>query len=131
MAALSIHLEEHANYDSTLKHAESVMRLLTNANFRSLFMWLKEEQKNKRDNMDYDVIESVPVQLRVYIMDQTDRLGEIYNIRRMEISARNRPEPFNKDRWLGKVRSTFGVSNGHAYLKQAMVRLSKKFNVKL
>jgi hypothetical protein len=121
MAATAIYLETHASYESTTRHADSIIHLLTNANFRSLFLWVKEEIKNKRDNMDYEVIESVPSEFRIYLLDQMTRLGEIFNIRRLEAPANRRPKEFSMPQWLAKIRSMFGVSNGHAYLKQAMV----------
>ena len=121
MTALSVHLENHANYESSIKHADSVMRLLTNASFRSLFLWKKEDVKNKRENMNYEVIESVPTELRMYILEQMATLEHIYERRRRSIPEPNRPPSFDQSQWIGKVRSMFGISNGHAYLKQAMV----------
>ena len=91
MAALAIHLETAANYESTIRHADSTLRLLTNANFRSLFLWDKTEQKNKREKMSYTVIESVPMVFKVYIMDQMTRLHENFNIKRKEFPAGRRP----------------------------------------
>jgi hypothetical protein len=121
MAATKIYLESYANYDTTIKHAESIIRLLVNANFRSLFLWVKEELKNRRNNMDYTVIESVPIEFRVFILDHMNDLAKIFNIKRMEKSREERPPKFDQNQWLHKVRSMFGVSNGHAYRKQVMV----------
>ena len=121
MAALAIHLEQNTSYESTVKNADSFMRLLTNASFRSLFLWDKSEQKNKRTNMNYDVIETIPIELKMYIFDQMTRLREIFNVKRLEISEDKRPQEFCQQQWLAKIRAMFGVANGHAYLKQAMV----------
>jgi hypothetical protein len=121
MAATSIYLETRANYESTTGHALSILHMLTNANFRSLFLWVKEEMKNKRVNMDYEVIESVPTEFRMFLLDQMHRLGEIYNMKRMQIPETKRPEEFSPNQWIAKIRSMFGVSNGHAFMKQALV----------
>jgi hypothetical protein len=121
MAAVSIYLEQRANYENTNKHADSVLRLLTNASFRSLFLWIKEEQKNKRTLMDYSVIESVPLEFRMFLLDQMSRLGDIFDVKRLEKPKNERPAKFHQHDWLAKVRSMFGLANGHAYLKQVMV----------
>ena len=121
MAATAIYLEAKANYENTTKHADSVLRLLTNASFRSLFLWIKEEQKNRRTHMDYTVIESVPKEFRMFLLDNMSRLGAIYDVKRFEKTKKERPPKFNNHDWLGKIRSMFGLANGHAYLKQVMV----------
>ena len=128
MAAVSIYLEQRANYENTNKHADSVLRLLTNASFRSLFLWIKEEQKNKRTLMDYSVIESVPLEFRMFLLDQMSRLGDIFDVKRLEKPKKERPAKFNQHDWLAKIRSMFGLANGHAYLKQVMVdKLGDKY----
>ena len=121
MAATAVYLEQKANYENPTKHADSVLRLLTNASFRSLFMWIKEDQRNKRNHMDYTVIESLPVQFRMFLLDNMSRLGEVYDLKRLEKPKKERPPKFNNHDWLGKIRSMFGLANGHAYLKQVMV----------
>ena len=47
--------------------------------------------------------------------------GAIYNVKRKNYPPGRRPAPFCQQQWLGKIRSMFGIANGHAYLKQAMV----------
>ena len=71
--------------------------------------------------MSYDVIESVPMEFRVFLLDTMSRLKDIYEIKRQEVPESQRAQEFTRQLWLGKVRAMFGVSNGHAYLKQAMV----------
>ena len=73
MAAISVFISDNVSYANTVKHAESFMSILSNANFRSLFLWIKEETKNRREGMDYTVIESVPIEMRVYIEDERRR----------------------------------------------------------
>ena len=71
--------------------------------------------------MDYTVIESVPVEFRVFLLDHMVRLGKIFNMKKLEKSKGQGPQEFDPQQWLHKVRSMFGVSNGHAYRKQVMV----------
>ena len=71
--------------------------------------------------MDYTVIESVPMEFRMFLLDNMSRLGAIYNVRRMDRPVKDRPPEFDQHQWIGKIRSMFGLANGHAYLKQVMV----------
>ena len=121
MAALAIHIENNASYESSIKNADTMMKILTNASFRSLFLWNKDEHKNKREEMDYEPIQSLPMEFRMFILDQMTRQEEIYKIKRRSAPKGSVPAPFSQQAWLAKVRSLFGIANGHAYLKQVMV----------
>lgn len=73
----SIMLEDGCDYDSTTKHAISFTRILFNNNFRSLYVWRKSEITNRRPDMNYDLIYSLPAEVRTWVRI-TLNLPEIY-----------------------------------------------------
>ena len=67
MSLASIMLEDGCEYDSTTKHAISFVRILFNNNFRSIHVWRKSEITNRRPEMHYDVIFSLPAEVRTWV----------------------------------------------------------------
>ena len=67
MAAVSEVLLMNCDFTSMTKHAISFCRNLFNANFRSIYVWKKEDISNRKDNMTYEVVQSLPAEVRTWI----------------------------------------------------------------
>lgn len=67
MSMASIMLEDGCDYESTNKHAISFVRILFNNEFRSIHVWRKSEITNRRPEMHYDVIYSLPADVRTWV----------------------------------------------------------------
>jgi hypothetical protein len=79
IARMSEFLMRNVSFASTTKHAETFMSLLTTNNFRSLFLWSKDETGRRQTCLNYDVIESLPKDLKMFIEEERKRHEEEFN----------------------------------------------------
>ena len=121
ISSLSDFLLGNVSFASTTKHAESFMTILTTNNFRSLFLWNKDESGRRQTCLNYDVIESLPKELKIFIEEERRRHQEEFN-------KKERKKSFNPQLWMRTIRKIFCNSVAEAFKKALEVeRLGKNF----
>jgi hypothetical protein len=93
------------------------MSILTNANFRSLYVWSLEEAKHRRPGMNYGAIQSLPVEMRTFIEDERRRHASHFDIKILEFPPEERPPKFNPQLWMRIVRRSFSRAIAQAFKK--------------
>ena len=73
MAAIHKYLLETVSFKNTGKHATTFCKALFTANLRGLYCWRKEDLNNKRKDMCYDVLMSLPDVVRTWIIEERAR----------------------------------------------------------
>ena len=125
MAAMHKYLVANCTFKDSGSHAGDFGRLMFNSNYRSLHCWRKEDRSNKRKDMVYTAVESLPVVIRTWILEE--RLRHIPYFEHKwaygkEGKRRKRPHTFNAVKWLRSFRKLFTVSTGEAFKKQRTVK---------
>ena len=117
MAAATEYLLANAEFKNTEKHAQSFAKLITNANFRSIFTWRKEEISNKRENFDYDFLQSFPEELRTFICRERARHVRYFAVEFATCAPRKKPIKYDGVKWMQKFRRMFTASTTEAHNK--------------
>jgi hypothetical protein len=121
IARMSEFLMRNVSFASTTKHAETFMTLLTTNNFRSLFLWSKDETGRRQTCLNYDVIESLPKDLKMFIEEERKRHEEEFN-------KYPRKKSFNPQLWMRTIRKIFCNSVAEAFKKALEVeRLGRDY----
>ena len=128
MAAVSEYLFGNVDFSSVNKHAVSFSKLLFNANFRSIHCWRKEEITNKREDMDYDVIRSLPEEVRTWICRERAKHIRHFALEVCTDEPREKPVKYNATIWMDKFRKMFTTARGELYKKTLKVR-TKNINL--
>ena len=71
--------------------------------------------------MNYDPIDSVPIELRTFIEDERRRQEAHFNLKLLEMAPEERPAKFNPQLWMKTIRKTFTHSVSKAYNKAVEV----------
>jgi hypothetical protein len=121
--SISSFIENEISSASTVKNAESFITLLTNANFRSLFLWTKGKSDTKNAKINYDVIEPVPKVFREFVENQRIVQEANFNLKNLD-----HPQEFNPQLWMRTIRKSFRNAVDLAYRKALEVeKLGNKF----
>ena len=117
MAAATEYLLANADFKNTEKHAQSFSKLITNANFRSIFTWCKEEMLNRRKGMVYGAITSLPEEMKVWIGEERARHIRHFQVEVATLAEKAIPSQYDGTEWMARFRKTFTESSSELYNK--------------
>ena len=121
MAAASEYLLANSVFHDTEKHAQTFARLITNANYRSIHTWRMEELLNRRKDMDYGAISSLPTELRVWIGEERARHIRHFQVEIATLEERAIPVVYNGGVWMTRFRKMFTQASSKLFSKQLWV----------
>ena len=126
MAAVSEVLLMNCDFTSTTKHAISFCRNLFNANFRSIYVWKKEDISNRKDNMTYEVVQSLPAEVRTWIGQDRARHIRFFGAEVATCETREKAVKYDPVAWITRFRKMFTASSSELHAKTIKVRNLKR-----
>ena len=121
MAAVSEYLMANCDFSSTQKHAASFIRLLFNANFRSIHCWCKEDISNFREGMNYECIISLPEEVKTWICQERVKHVRYFAAEFATNQPKSKVVKYKAKDWMDRVRRMFTQSTGELHKKQIWV----------
>ena len=122
MAALSEYLLMNSDFTDNLKHAQSFVKLLFNANFRSLYCWDKKDITNRRKRFNYRLINSLPESVKSFIGQERAKHIRYLAVNVATGDPKDKVVLYDPEKWIGKVRKMFTLASGELHSKSIKVR---------
>ena len=123
MAAATEYLLANSDFKNSEKHAQQFCKLLTNSNFRSIFTWCKEEILNRRKDMVYGGITSLPEEMKVWIGEERGRHIRHFQVEVATLDDRAIPVAYDPVVWMARFRKMFTESSSELYNKTLWVSI--------
>jgi len=121
MAAVSEVLLMNCDFSSTTKHAISFCKILFNANYRSLIVWKKEDISNRKENFTYEVITSLPAEVRTWIGQERARHIRFFGLEVATCEPREKSVKYDPVAWISRFRKMFTNSGSELHAKTIQV----------
>ena len=121
MAAASELLLMNCDFSSTTKHVMSFCRSLFNANLRSIFVWKKEDISNRREDMNYAIVHSLPTEVRTWIGQERAWHIRFFAVEVATCEPREKAVKYNGPEWMSRFRKMFTSSSGELHAKTIKV----------
>ena len=125
MAAAAELLLTDCDFSDNAKHAQSFCKAICNANFRCLFVWAKEDIKNKKDS-NYDGLLDVPQEAKTWIAQERAKHIRYFSVQVATEEPRHPAARYDGIKWMKRFRKCFTDSAGELFKKTLMVRVIGK-----
>lgn len=124
MLAFKTYVLDECDFSGVTKHATSMIKALTNANFRCFHIWNKKGLTHGKRGMDYSVVNDVPYALKSFILQLKQEHIKYFQRPRPQ-HYRTDPVEYDDAEWMNKMRKMFCDSQGNCFDKALKV---KKYN---
>ena len=121
MAAASELLLTDCDFSSVSKHAQSFCKIITNANFRSLFVWCKKEILNKKD-ANYDGLLNLDQEAKTWIAQERAKHIRYFAVQVATDEPRSTIVRYEGKDWMIRFRKMLTESAGQLWKKSLAVR---------
>ena len=121
MTAIHNYLIENCRFTDTGKHAVDFCKLMFTANLRGLYCWRKEDLNNKRKDMHYDVIMSLPDVVRTWICEERARHIPYFSMKPGSRKRKSKRSRYNATEWMRRFRKLFTLATAELFKKQKKV----------
>ena len=122
MAAAAELLLTDCDFTNYSKHAQSFCKIITNANFRSLYIWSKKDILNKKD-ANYDGLLNLPQEAKTWIAQERAKHIRYFAVQVATEEPRTPAPRYDGVKWMQRFRKMFTDSAGLLWTKSLAVRL--------